>query len=118
MTCITVAIKITSLQRIAASELGCSAQELEGRLKEILDVLPMLSERVHTMKPEVLGKLCAKPEQIAQRLVELKTIFPGANVEQMAVKQPELLLSADLTSISAAVEQLHCYLPQGVDIDR
>ena len=70
------------------------------------------------MKPDVIAQLCNKPEAIAERLIHLKTVFPSANVEAMALKNTDLLLVKSADNISSAAAELRAFLPPQVDIDR
>ena len=70
------------------------------------------------MKPDVIAQLCDKPEAIAERLIHLKTVFPSANVEAMALKNTDLLLVKSADNISSAAAELRAFLPPQVDIDR
>lgn len=56
-------------------------------------------------------------QALAQRLVELKAIFPGADAGQVLLQQPGYMLSQDLGVIRQSAERLHELIP-GVDIDR
>ena len=56
-------------------------------------------------------------QALAQRLVELKAIFPGADAGQVLLQQPGYMLSQDLAAIKQSAERLHELIP-GVDIDR
>lgn len=105
-------------QRVAAEELACDEEELEGRFSELAAVMPGLAAKLHTVKPRILAALAADPAAIANRLLHLRTLFPTANVEQMALRDFDLLLSRDVVEIGKAAADLREILPQDVDLDR
>ena len=56
-------------------------------------------------------------QRLANVLVHLKRVFPGANAALLVARQPALALHADLASLDAAGQELRELLP-GVDVDR
>lgn len=107
-----------SMQRVAAEQLQCSEEELEQKFTELIALLPGISERMHTMKADSLAKLVDDPARVAERLTHLKAIFPQANVQQMVLRDFNLLLNVSPEKIREAAEDLRDYLPEEVDVDR
>ena len=56
-------------------------------------------------------------QRLANALVHLKRVFPGANAALLVARQPALALHADLARLEAAGQELRELLP-GVDVDR
>ena len=103
---------------MTTEKLECSDEEMEKRFKELLGVIPGLTERMHTLRPTVLARLLMDPAAVAERLLQLKLVFPGANVEQMVLRDTRLLVEQSLAEISAAVAELRDVLPKEVNLDK
>ena len=73
------------------------------------------------------------PAAVAERLLQLKLVFPGANMEQMLLQRKvlqlrarrmvlqlgaRLLLEQSLDEISAAAAELRDILPDDVNLDK
>lgn len=56
-------------------------------------------------------------QRLANALVHMKRVFPGANAALLVARQPALALRADLAGLDAAGQELREMLP-GVDVDR
>ena len=56
-------------------------------------------------------------QRLANALVHLKRVFPGANAALLVARQPALACHTDLASLDAAGQELREMLP-GVDVDR
>lgn len=69
------------------------------------------------MKVQLLVKLAANAEHLAQRLLDLKSIFPSANVSMMVSKAPGLALMEDLDPIRQGAAAFRELLPNA-DLDR
>lgn len=105
------------LVRIVAShELAMDVDEVERRLLQLLTILPSLSSKLAYIKPSLLAGLVKDPADVLDKLVQLRDIFPEADVEKIVVAQPELLLK-EIHAVRSEVNQLRGLL--GVDdIDR
>lgn len=103
---------------MAAQQLDCSEDQLELQFAELSALLPGIKQRMHTIKADHLARLVADPAKVAERLIELKAIFPQANVEQMVLKDFNLLLSVSTDQVSQAADELRAFLPGQVNIDR
>ena len=80
-----------------------------------------------------LARLIMDPAAVAERLLQLKLVFPGANMEQMLLQRKvlqlrarrmvlqlgaRLLLEQSLDEISAAAAELRDILPDDVNLDK
>lgn len=63
-----------------------------------------------------MAYFAADTNRLALALVELKRLFPTANVANMVVKQPALLIERTPQQLAAAAEKLRELLPR-FDID-
>eukprot|EP01026_Neomeris_dumetosa_P026986 TRINITY_DN2196_c0_g1_i16.p3 TRINITY_DN2196_c0_g1~~TRINITY_DN2196_c0_g1_i16.p3 ORF type:complete len:150 (-),score=21.40 TRINITY_DN2196_c0_g1_i16:1039-1437(-) len=68
------------------------------------------------MKQDVLTAFVANPNNLAQRLIRLKDIFPSANVGEMLLKRVSLGLNEDLDNIEQGVKEIRKLLPK-VNVD-
>ena len=66
----------------------------------------------------MLARLLTSPAAVAERLLQLKLVFPGANVEQMVLRDTRLLVEQSLAEISAAAAELRDILPDDVNLDK
>ncbi len=106
------------MQRIAADTLDIGEAEMEVRLQQLAEVLPDIVPRLSTMKPETVAQLAAEPQQLAEKLLQLKALLPEANAGQMIARRPSLALSEDLQGdVAERVAQLRELLP-GAAVDR
>ena len=69
------------LQKVAAQKVSISEAELESRLTSLVKLLPDIEHRVGFMKVERMLKLMDEKEAVAQRLLDLKLIFPSAGAQ-------------------------------------
>ena len=68
------------------------------------------------MKARLLVKLAARVDRLAERLMELKLIFPTANVSLMVSRAPGLALMDDLEKVREGVASFQEQLPDA-DLD-
>ena len=106
------------MQRVAAEQLRCSEEHLEQQFAELIALLPGIREKMHTIKADKFASLVEDPAEIAERLIQLKAVFPKANVEQMVLRDFNLLSTRKVEEITHAAEELRKSLPSTVDIDR
>lgn len=102
---------------VAAIELNISNEELAVRLDHLQVLLPDITTKLPSMHPATIASLLSSLDTLPQQLLNLKSVFPGANVSKLAVRAPELVLSMDKDLLSSIAEQLHELLPT-LDIDR
>ncbi len=87
------------------------------RLEALRCLLPNLLPKMAVMGPDLLAQLAADPSQLAQKLVQLKQIFPQADAARMVANQMSLVLKDDLHMVAAAAEELRSILPD-VNVDK
>ena len=107
----------THAQRVAAEELGLSDEAVEVRLARVQAVLPDLAEKLPAMRPALVAALVAAAEELGGRVLQLKEIFPGANVSRLAVRELQLVLGFDMARLAAIAAELAELFPR-IDIDR
>ena len=140
-------LKLRLLQRNVAQELGLSDEEAQQRIVDVTALLPGLATRLAAIRAATVVRFCAdikvrrwhplfckgfarasscKPciivhlppvQALADRLIHLKAIFPGADAGQILLQQPAYMLTQDLGAIQQSAERLHQLIP-GVNIDR
>lgn len=106
------------MQKVAAEQLECTEEQLEQQFVELVALLPGIRERMRTIKADKFVSLARDPAQIAERLIQLKAIFPQANVEQMVLRDFNLVLAISVEQIAEAAQELREMLPSTVHIDR
>ncbi len=106
------------MQKVAAEQLKCSEEQIEQQYAELTALLPGIRERMQTIKADKFAALVESPANIAERLIQLKAIFPGANVEQMVLRDFNLLLTSSIQDIAESARELRRLLPYTVQIDR
>ncbi|KAL3145878.1 hypothetical protein ABBQ38_015248 [Trebouxia sp. C0009 RCD-2024] len=89
----------------AGQELGCGVEGVQRRMQDLVQVVPDLGKKVHTMKPGLLASLLRDTSLIAQRAARLRELLPHTNVSAMAAKLPEILLQEADETVSQ-VQQL------------
>jgi len=95
-----------------------SKEEFDQKLNSVISVLPGLLEKVDKVKPTVLAALVQDPAGIANKLVLLKAVLPGANIELLVLRDFQLLLETPVEEVAASVAELRKLLPEDVDLDR
>lgn len=109
-------LKLRVIKRIASEELGISDEEMEWRLEQLHFLLPDLHQRLAGAPPKLVARLCAHTDTIAYRMLQLKSIFPKADVVAMVNNRLTLVLDDDLDSVKAAAQKLRTLLPK-TDVD-
>lgn len=99
------------MQRVAADELGIPDDELEARVARLALLLPDIPAKLPSMPPALVARLAAAVGDLPARLVQLKQVFPGANVALLAMRQPELVLGFDMGRLEAIAAELRQLLP-------
>ncbi|CAL8464994.1 g4529 [Coccomyxa elongata] len=84
--------KARLVQIFAARKLGMDEHMLSYRLRQLTLLLPDLSERVSSMKPDLLADILRDPVIVAERCVGLRDGLPFANVSKLVAGDPALLL--------------------------
>ncbi|WIA23702.1 hypothetical protein OEZ85_000392 [Tetradesmus obliquus] len=92
---------------IAAAQIaGVSAETMEGRMQELLLLLPDLSSLLPSLHPRVLAALGSDTQGVAQKLIKLRLLFPAADVSQMISRRPTLLLDEHFEQVEEARAKL------------
>lgn len=112
----TDAINEHMVKGFAVKELHISEDEMEHRLQQLSLLLPDLAAKISVMKPKAVAYFAADTNRLALALVELKRLFPTADVANMVVKQPALLIERSPQELAVAAEKLRELLPR-FDID-
>mmetsp|Transcript_6066 Transcript_6066/g.17358 ORF Transcript_6066/g.17358 Transcript_6066/m.17358 type:complete len:270 (+) Transcript_6066:292-1101(+) len=95
----------------AARELGISEDEMNARLRDLVVLLPELPSRLALMKATDFSRLSRDVQQLAQRLVELKELFPKVDVAGMVIRQPEIVVARTTAQLREAAVQLQELMP-------
>lgn len=111
------ALKAGLLKKVAAYDIGITDHEMEETMRRLQTLLPDIENKLPHMKATVLGSLVANIDLVALSLLQLKEIFPGANVSLLAVRQPFLVLGFDMNRLQVIAKELQSLLPN-LDIDR
>lgn len=103
------------MQKLAAQAEGETAEGVERKVKELLPLLPGLGARLPSMKPTTLLRLANNRSAVAQQLLMLKSVFPGADCGKMLVKELGLM-GESKESLQDRAKRLRAILPDA-DID-
>mmetsp|Transcript_3660 Transcript_3660/g.13241 ORF Transcript_3660/g.13241 Transcript_3660/m.13241 type:complete len:286 (+) Transcript_3660:32-889(+) len=99
-----------------ARELGVSQEHVTRRLEVLQKLVPDLKPKLRAMKIGDLARLAVKCKTIPHDLIELKDIFPLANVSRMVAAKPSLLYE-DMGDLRRRAERLRQVLGTS-DVDR
>ncbi len=108
---------LSLVQRVTAEKLNITEEAMSHKLGELQRLLPNLLQKMAVMGPDLLAQLSADPSQLAEKLLQLKIIFPEADTSRMVSNQISLVLKADLQKVAAAAEELRSILPN-VNVDK
>ncbi len=104
-------------QRVVAEQLQVSEEAVEERLRQLALLMPTLQQKLTGMKPTLLAALAANVPAVAAAMLDLKDIFPDADVSKLAVRQPALVLGFDMARLRGIAEELRELLPR-LNVDR
>ncbi|KXZ47268.1 hypothetical protein GPECTOR_36g120 [Gonium pectorale] len=110
-------LKLRLIKRIAGDELGISDAEMDERLQQLGALLPGLESRLGKAPPKLVARLAANTGLVAQRLLQLKSLFPQANLSAMVNNRLTLLLDDDMEQLAAASARLRELIP-AINVDR
>ena len=94
------------IRSAAARAANLDIDEFEANLTNLLVIMPFLQARLTLMKPELLADLAKDVTKTATRMIELRTMIPGGNVESVCSQRPSLLLDAEWKKVPIALEKL------------
>lgn len=106
------------VQGIAVQEMNISKEEFDQKLSAVVAVLPGLVAKIGKIKPTMLAALVQDPVAIANKLVQLKAVLPGANIELLVLRDFQLLLETPAEEVAASIARLRELLPSDLDVDR
>eukprot|EP00877_Chromochloris_zofingiensis_P011212 jgi/Chrzof1/6344/Cz18g05030.t1 len=98
---------------IAARQNGMTLPQFQQQLQELMTLLPGMAPRLLTLKPSLMAALCADTSAVADKLVQLKLMFPAADLTRMLIKRPMLLLDSEFEAVAEARRKLHAMFPEG-----
>ena len=102
---------------MTAEKLNITEEAMSQKMGELQRLLPNLLQKMAGMGPDLLAQLSADPSKLAEKLMQLKIIFPEADTSRMVSNQISLVLQADLQNVAAAAEELRSILPN-VNVDK
>ncbi|KAI3435874.1 hypothetical protein D9Q98_001932 [Chlorella vulgaris] len=103
------------MRALVAQQLQLSEVETGKRLQQLDQLLPGL--QLHTMAPDVVARMATDVTAVAARLLQLRTIFPGADAFKLALREPFLVYGSTIFRLQRAATELRGLLP-GLDVDR
>ena len=107
--------------RVVARDAGLLEGEVEALLEDLERVAPGLAPRFGRMKVADLARLATRVDDVAKRMVELRLLFPTADLNRLVTSRPGILLEplADLEAAVARVrEALASPRVRPADVDR
>jgi hypothetical protein len=110
-------LKYRMIKRATSDELGISEEEVEDRLQFLANLLPGMQQRIVKMSAKMVARFVDNSNNIALRLIRLRTIMPEADMAAMINLRLSLLLDDDLDDVEHAVTRLKELLP-GINVDR
>lgn len=108
--------KMTLAVEVVAEELGTTSGIVRSKIDELTKLLPGLEKRVANMKKAHLARLAASTGDVANKLVVLNELFPGANVGDLCARRPDVLVMT-VEEMRSAAEKLRSVF-EGYDYER
>ena len=99
-----------------ARELQVDEAHVRHKLELLQKLVPDLKPKLKTMKAGDMARLATTCEQIPQKMLTLREIFPRANLSRLVAAQPTIL-HEDMQSIRERARELKVLL-ETKDIDR
>jgi len=107
--------------RVVARDAGLPEVEIQGLLADLERVAPGLAPRFGRMKVADLARLATRVEDVAQRMVQLRFLFPTADLNQLVCRRPGVLLDP-AEELEACVARVRAALAsprvRPADVDR
>ena len=91
---------------VVQDKLQLSRAQLQMRLNELTVILPDLTERLDTLTVPLLSDLLRDPEEIANRVLLLKTLLPNLNLGHAVRRYPELVACHTESELQEHVDRL------------
>lgn len=107
-------VAVAALRRTsAATAAGLDEAEFARRLAELQSLLPDNSSALLGLPPALLGALLADVSGVARRLIEMRRMFPTANISFIVARRPALLLQPAFDGAVVAAAKLASMFPEG-----
>lgn len=103
--------------RVASEELEITEEELVNYLNRLRALMPDASEKLANMPIKTLSRLIQNINQIPEKLMRLKMIFPKANASLLAIRNPELVLGFDSDHLQTIADMLNEMFPR-LEVDK
>lgn len=110
-------LKYRMIKRATSDELGITEEEVEDRLQFLANLLPGMQQRIVKMSAKMVARFVDNSNNIALRLIRLRTVMPEADMTAMINLRLSLLLDDDMDDVERAVARLKELLP-GINVDR
>ena len=91
---------------VVQDKLQLSRAQLQMRLNELTVILPDLTERLETLTAPLLSDLLRDPDEIANRVLLLKTLLPNLDLGQAVRRYPELVARHTASELEEHVNRL------------
>jgi hypothetical protein len=96
-----------------AQELGLDDEALaKSLINRACVLLPPLRSRLKTAGAPLIAAFCRDVEGLAQRLRDLRRVFPTCDVATMVCTTPRLALSDDVDELAASLDELRKLFPK------
>ena len=79
------------LKKVAAEELDVTEDEVEGKLGVLRTLMPDAADKMSNMNIEALSALLDNLDELPERLLVLKRVFPEANASLLGIRSPWVL---------------------------
>ena len=79
------------LKKVAAEELDMTEDEVEGKLGVLQTLMPDAADKMSNMNIEALSTLLDNLDELPERLMVLKRVFPEANASLLGIRSPWVL---------------------------
>ncbi|GAB4820638.1 hypothetical protein N2152v2_007684 [Parachlorella kessleri] len=110
-------LKLRLILRVVADQLHLSDEAVAERLRQLALLMPTLQQKLPAMKPQLIARLAADVPAVAAAMLQLKDVFPEADVAKLAVREPALVLGFDMVRLRGVAEELRQLLPR-LNVDR
>jgi hypothetical protein len=97
------------IRSAAAQASNLELEDFKTRLADLLIIMPFLQQRLVRMKPALLAALATDVAKTAERMINLKNMLDGANIESILSQRPSLVLDEDWPKIPLALTSLRKY---------
>ncbi|WPT14091.1 hypothetical protein PSENEW3_00000222 [Picochlorum sp. SENEW3] len=103
--------------KVASEELGMSEETLDMYLTQLRFLMPDACDKMKNMSVGTLADLVKHIDDIPHRLMVLKNVFPNANACLLGIRNPQVLLHVEESTLQSMADELHEMFPN-LDVDR